>query len=319
MEFLQPIGAAVMVLQESIKLLPKNGKLVALTILPTLLFSSLFFLVFNFSYKSLLRDMLMRESMLPLTSANSAEFSSILAHLKEDFGLMLVVDLTFILGYYIISLLSIIATILVSTISHTERTLSNKDFALLVLRSWKRPLITGFYTTLLDIGYIFLVLFVASPVMMFFSNSMEEVFFTIYLVGIAAYIVYLYLSITWILGIVTSVIEEDCYGIQALGKAGDLIQGMKIQGFVLNMMFALLSVVVFQGFRIIRGHKWLVNQTIFGLFLVNVSCLLRLSQFVGYTVLYFQCKKKHGEEIELQGEVEYTKISSTPLADVGMP
>lgn len=318
MEFLQPVGAAAVILQESIKLLPKNGKLVALTIVPTLLFSSLFFLIFSFSYKSLFRDMLMRESMLPFTSADSAEFSSILARLREDFGLVLVVHHTFILAYCIISLLSVIATILVSAISHTDRILSSKDFILLVLRSWKRPLITGFHTTLLDIGYISFVLFMATPVMMFFSNSLDEAIFTICSVGIVAYIIYLYLSITWVLGIVTSVIEEDRYGIQALGKAGELIQGKKVQGFILNAIFAVLAVVLFQGFRIIRGHKWLVNETIFGLFLVNFSCLLRLLQFVGYTVLYFQCKKDHGEEIELQGEVEYTKISSTPLAD-GMP
>ncbi|KAL3535308.1 hypothetical protein ACH5RR_003769 [Cinchona calisaya] len=317
MTFSEPFRAALMIFQETIKLLPKNGKLVALTIVLTLVLSSIFFLIFNFSNKSLLRDMLMRESLIPLTRANSAEFSTLLARLKEDFELMLVIDVAFILAYWFIWLFSIVATILLSAFSHAERRLSENNFILLVLRSWKRPMITGFYTTIMDIGYIFVVFLMASPFIAFFSNSMSGAHLTIYLVGIVACVFYSYLSIVWVLGIVVSVIEGNCYGFGALGKAEELIEGKRIEGFILNAIFVLLSVALSQGSRIIRGHKWLVNDMVYELFLVNFSCLLRLLHFMAYTVLYFQCKKNHGEEIELQGEggVEYTKIYSTPLVD----
>ncbi|KAL3532916.1 hypothetical protein ACH5RR_006437 [Cinchona calisaya] len=315
MGFSEPFCAGVVILQESIKLLSKNGKLIVLTILPTLLLTSISFVIFNLSYESLLRDMLIRECIIPLTSASSAEFSNKLAGLRENFGLMLVVHITFILSYTIISLFSITATVLIFSVSYTERTLSHRGFALLVLKSLKRPLITGFYTTMLDIGYIYFVLDLAGP-LTFSGKTMGEQLGVLFLVAAGGYMWYLYFSMVWILGIVISVIEENCNGIEALGKAGKLIKGKRIQGYIMNIILVMISVLVvllIQGFGGIRGHKWPVNDTIFGMFLVNLSCLLRLFHFVAHTVLYFQCKKNHGEEIEFLGEVEYTKTSTIPI------
>ncbi|XP_071909059.1 uncharacterized protein [Coffea arabica] len=315
MKVLEPFVSAAVVLRDSIKLLPKNGKLIALTITPALLFSSLFFLVFNFSCKSMLSDMLMRQSLIPLTSTNRADFLTILARLKEDFGLWQVGGATLILAYCIISLFSIISTILVSAISYTERTLSTKDFILLVLRSWKRALIVGFYGTIgLDLGYIYCLFSLARPGSLYFGHV---AFFTFYLACIVFYnIIYLHTSVFWALSMVISVMEENCYGFKAVKKATELIQGKSIPGCILNTIFAVLSVILFQGFRVIRGHKWLANETFFWLFLVNFSCLLRLLNVVVFTVLYFECKKNHGEEtIDLLAAEEYAEISSMPLAD----
>ncbi|KAK9931977.1 hypothetical protein M0R45_019230 [Rubus argutus] len=37
---------------------------------------------------------------------------------------------------------------------------------------------------------------------------------------------------------------------------------------------------------------------------------------MAYTVLYYECKASHGEELELQGRLEYTKVIwATPLID----
>ncbi|KAF8400420.1 hypothetical protein HHK36_013718 [Tetracentron sinense] len=44
---------------------------------------------------------------------------------------------------------------------------------------------------------------------------------------------YLYLVTVWVLSLVVSIVEEDCYGMKALGKARELIKGRKVPGFVL--------------------------------------------------------------------------------------
>ncbi|KAI5675546.1 hypothetical protein M9H77_06496 [Catharanthus roseus] len=313
MEFWSPFGAAAAILLESIKLLPKNGKLfTSILVLPVILFSSIFFLIFNFSYKSLLRDMLVKESFWPISSPTSAEFSTLLAYLRPNFPKLLFVDLSFILGYFIISFFSKTGAILLSALSYSGKTIYYKDFLLLILQSWKRPFITGFHTTLLVIGYIYFVLSMASPLLI--SSTMTNLSLAI-LMGIFAYFFYLYLSVSWILAIVISMIEEDCFGIEALGKAGKIVKGKRHHGFIINIIFAVLSAILFQGFRIMRGYKWLwlENEKVFGLVLVSLSWVFNMFEVVGFTVLYFQCKKKNGEEIEIQihGDNQYNKLPNT--------
>ncbi|CAI9098672.1 OLC1v1035357C1 [Oldenlandia corymbosa var. corymbosa] len=295
MELLEPFRATAVILQESVKILPKNGKLIALILVPSVVLYSLFFLLFSFSYKSLFRDMLMRESFIPLSSPGSEEFTNALARLKEDVGLMFVVEVIVLLAYWIISLLSVTASVSVSAITNSggSGNLSCKEFALMVIRACKRSLITGFYTTLLGSGYFFFVLTMAAPLFMFSDFGLGYVPSSIIWYAVFAYLLYVYLSVVWILSIVVSVIEENTYGLEALGKASGLIKGKRAQGFILSAAFVVLSVIMFQGFRIIRGHNWLKNDVLFGLFSVNLSFMIKLFEFVGYTILYFHCKKHH--------------------------
>ncbi|XP_059290037.1 uncharacterized protein LOC132043575 [Lycium ferocissimum] len=67
--------------------------------------------------------------------------------------------------------------------------------------------------------------------------------------------------------------------------------------------------------RIVKDEKRIVNKNISMLILVNGSCLLKVFELVNYTVLYFRCKKRKGgqEIIELQGSIDYSKISNFPL------
>ncbi|KAL2537258.1 uncharacterized protein Fot_18649 [Forsythia ovata] len=92
------------------------------------------------------------------------------------------------------------------------------------------------------------------------------------------------------------------------GKAATVIKGKRLHGFMLNIFFNLLGLIVVQGYRIILGEKGLLNLTIYGLFMMVFSSLGNLFLSVAYTVLYFQCKKIHGEEIELYRSIEYTKL-----------
>ncbi|KAL3535313.1 hypothetical protein ACH5RR_003774 [Cinchona calisaya] len=315
MEFLEPFVAVLVIFRESLKLLAKNRKLTAITLTVSILLSSLSFLILYFCCKTMSRNMIPIEFFMPIpgSSDDTINFATILIIFDEYFKIIVAFEV-FVLAKSIISIYSSIATILLSVSSYNGRTitLSFKNLAKLTVQARRRQYKTNLQISLRVIGCIFVVLFVASPSMMFSGNSLGEMLWTANLVGIsAACILFLYLSVAWVLGSVISVIEENCYGIEAMKKAGRLIEGKRIQGFILNIMFnfSLLAVV---GFGILRDHKWLVdNLLIFGLFIVIFSCLLRFFYFVAYTVLYFKCKKSHGEEIEFPGGiVGYSKISA---------
>lgn len=154
----------------------------------------------------------------------------------------------------------------------------------------------------------FIVLFLLSPI--FVSSSNIFLISIRIFVGIISFLFFLYLSIVWILALVISVIEEDCYGIKAIAKGGRLIKGNRLNGFMLNISFSIISSSLFLCFmKINKPNKGVINQIIMSIFLVIISSLFNLLLVVAYTVLYSHCKKNHGEEeVELDGSFEYSKV-----------
>ncbi|KAL2481012.1 hypothetical protein Adt_33978 [Abeliophyllum distichum] len=316
----------LVILKESIKLLPKNGNLMALIVIISVVLNSILFLSFNFSFKSLTNDMvgIFMNAFMPDPSSfvpNQSPFTpnttsfmpdpTLLlgqgGRLREDFALLLAVQMAFIIGAFFISILSTTATVLVSAMSYNDMTLSLTNLCSRIVTRWKRALVTGFYTKLHAIGYLFLVVALAAPLLM---SANKATISAAILLGISASFYFLYLAVVWILAVVVSVVDEY-YGMEAIGKAATVIKSKRLHGFMLNIFFNLLGLIVVQGYRIILGEKGLLNLTIYGLFMMVFSSLGNLFLGVAYTVLYFQCKKIHGEEIELYGSIEYTKLPTT--------
>lgn len=122
-----------------------------------------------------------------------------------------------------------------------------------------------------------------------------------------------YLAVVWNLALVVSVLEEIC-GIEALGKAEQLIKGSKQRGFSLNILFGALSLSVFCGVLMSE------NAAMIPLLLLNsIYCLIEMFKLTTYTVLYHECKETHGEELEMQGGTKYTKVAFTPLISADAP
>lgn len=322
------------ILSESIKLLPKNGKLMAfIAIFSAFLYSS-FVSLFVYSTQSLVVDMVAtsQQSFMPDPSSfdpdsfNSADPSSFtpkmgfnpaqitgqLDHLREDFAILLAVEIAFILAFSIISFFSAISAILVSAMSYSAKNLSLKELFSMIWRTWTRPLITSFYVSGLVIGYFVVVVMLAATLLMCPNFS---TFWVAILLGIPAFIFYLYLLVPWALSIVVSVVEEGFYGMEALGKAAALVKGKRLHGFLLNIFYSLVVLIISQGYKMILHNKGFVNLAICGLLLVSAFCFVKIFMVVAYTVFYFQCKMDHDEEIELQGSLEYTKLPTTQLAN----
>ncbi|KAL2526415.1 hypothetical protein Adt_11469 [Abeliophyllum distichum] len=311
MEFHQHLGFLI-TLKETLKLLPRNGKLLLSVTLISLILSSIFFSIFNFSSFSLMRDMLAKESLFPITSSNSAQFSSKLRRIGENFPLVLTTYTAFVISYLAISFFSTITTVLVSSISYNSKKLTLKELSLKFVKTCPRIFITGLYTTFLVVGYIFCVISLSSPFVINVSD-ISTLIGTAFFLGILVYIFYLYISVTWIMALVVTVHEEEICGLQALGKSAEIVKGNRLNGFILNIFLNLLSLGIYLSYSMmIQGNKWVSGRTISGLFLVNFACLVKILTFVVYTVLYFQCKRKHGEEIELNGSTVYNKLSTTP-------
>ncbi|CAN4084319.1 unnamed protein product [Withania somnifera] len=317
MELCKFLITLLRILKESIQLIPKNGKIMGLITLFYLLFTSIFFLFFKFTSDSLLRDMFIKESFIPISSINGSSLSNYLSRIEKNFKLVLAIDLSFFFSYLFISIFFTNTIILISFTSYYNKSLSFKDLGIKIfIRSCIRLFFTMFYTTIIVIGYFFFCFSRSTP---FFvsSNNLYD-FSKIIIFSIFAYIFYLYLSVVWVMALVVSIVEEDYYGVMALGKSGKIIKGNEMKGFILNILFNLLALIIFQGSRVVK-EKWSLNEKYSMLILVNGSCLLKVFELLNYTVLYFHCKKEKGEEeeeeeiIELRRSIDYSKISNLSL------
>ncbi|XP_049415251.1 uncharacterized protein LOC125877999 [Solanum stenotomum] len=301
----------VRILKESIQLIPKNGKILGLITIFYLLFTSIFFLFFKSTSDSLLRDMFIKESVIPISSIHDSSLGNLLFRIKQNFKLVLAIDFSFFFSYLFISIFSTNTIILISSISYYNKTLNFKDLGIKIFRSCKRLVFTMFYTTIIVIGYFYFCLSMATP---FLATSNLYNFSMVIIFKIFAYIIYLYLSIVWVMALVVSIVEEGNHGVMALRKAGKIIKGNEMKGFILNIVFNLLALIIYLGTQIII-KKWTFNKNNSMLILVNGSCLLKVFELVNYTVLYFHFKKEKGEEeiIQLQESIEYSKIYDLPL------
>ncbi|XWS70903.1 hypothetical protein CRYUN_Cryun03dG0090000 [Craigia yunnanensis] len=109
-------------------------------------------------------------------------------------------------------------------------------------------------------------------------------------------------------------IVEEKYGIEALAKAAQIVNGMKLRGFILNLLLTIVSSIFFQYLRLIMLKQSEAIRIVIAVLVVSSIWMVRMFWYTAYTVLYYRCKKTHGEEVELQAtDMEYTKIPTAPL------
>lgn len=218
-----------------------------------------------------------------------------------------------------ISLFAQNAIILVTGASYNDKKISNKDFISKVPRALTRLFITSFHVTLLRVGFLYfgLITLMVPTIMIFEYKIVYKMILWVLVILVVT--LYLYFSVVWVLSLVVSVLEE-CSGIEALGKAGRLIKGKKLEGLFLNILTNLLAYPFFHVLsKFPLASQSELTQTLFRFFVMSCICLLTTFEFQAYTVLYFECKKNNGEEIELQGNVEYSKIPSTAIVPDHIP
>lgn len=300
------------ILRETLKLFLKNVKLMSCIILLIISFSSILLVSHMYSIKPLLIDFNLNAALLPSTVAGTPDFNHLLVTLKEDLRLFVGLEWLFISASCFASLFFTTASILASGVTYRGQDLSVKELLSRAVKSLKRPFVTWFYVTLLDLGfYLFIIVFLL-PLLLTFDLTYTTPAFskTIFLLAL---VFQAYLAVVWNLALVVSVLEEKS-GIEALGKAGQLIKGSMLRGFFLNLLSGAFSLLVFYGWHKTGTNKSLNAATIPLLLMNLIFCFIRMSMLMIYTVLYHKCKETHGEELEMQGSTEYTKVATSASA-----
>jgi hypothetical protein len=299
------------ILRECMKAISKNGKLIATITTITILLDSLLLFTKSFSTKPAISDLVTQETFLNLSNPNTSNFADSFTKIMEDVHVIIGFELVYLLPSIAISIFCTVTMILASVVAYSDKNLSFRDFLSRIPKLGLRTLVTSFYLKLLTAGYIFIFLaFLISLMILNMDHPLVLIPIAITL-GIFASIFLMYLSVAWNMALVISVIENNCYGLEALGKAGGLVKGRRIHGFALSVLCTSVMVIIGLVFRVSQNQKSASMQIIYGSFATILSCLVTMVYFMSYTVLYFQCKKTLGEEIELHGSMlEYSKIPS---------
>ncbi|KAL9151042.1 hypothetical protein ABFS82_11G027800 [Erythranthe guttata] len=328
MEFLKSFTSFLTILNESIKLIPRNGKLMAFVAISSLALSSTIFLLFSYSTQYVITDYtnnIMKTFMPDLASFNATdpnpikpEDALLLADkmnmlTREYFARLLAIQIPFLFTLVVISSFTSISTILVSSVSYTSKKSSLNEVFSIVLNIWRGPMVTVLYVSALAVGYCLFVITLAA--LLFVYPSVITYWLAIS-VAILAVFLYLYLLVSWFMAVVASVLEEGCYGFEALVRGENLVKGKKFCGFLINVCFNVVGLIVFWGCKkmvFLGDNKGFPRMMLYGVVSVGVSCLGKIFVDVAYTVLYLQCKVQNGEEIELRRSVHYSKLPTVQL------
>ncbi|WCJ42424.1 hypothetical protein M5689_023234 [Euphorbia peplus] len=267
-------------------------------------------------------DMFIEASLLNITKPDSPEFMQIITQMKKDARFILGFELIYVIINSIFVLLTITATILTAAITYAGKDeLSLKDLVFRTWKTWLRPLVTWLYTSLFGLIFFFILGAILVFVSLWTKNNPSKIIYYGAPLVIIAMVYYMYLSVNWVLGIVVSAIEKK-RGIEAIRKAGEMIKGMKKQGFMLNVLINVVVGVLQFGFQMmpVKSSGFVVAK---GVVVVCLSSLVSMFCFGGYVVIYYMCKKNHGERVELEGgdfSSGYVKVPTTPpVVDEKLP
>lgn len=297
-------------LWEAQKLFFRNVKLMFSIFLLMIYLSSSLLVSYIFSFNQLITDFAHETSLVPAMGAGTPEFPNLLNTLKDHLRLFRLWYLIF--TFCFAWLFFTTASISASAVTYCGKDLSIKELLSRTVKSLKRLFLTWFYINLLHLGYrLFFIQFLVPPLLSF-DHTFTTAAFSITLF-LLALVFQAYLAVVWNLALVVSVLEEIC-GIEAIGKAEQLIKGSKRRGFSLNILFGALSLSVFCGVLMSE------NAAMIPLLLLNsMYWLIEMFKLTTYTILYHECKETHGEELEMQEGTEYTKVAFTPLISADAP
>ncbi|KAF8389315.1 hypothetical protein HHK36_026009 [Tetracentron sinense] len=292
------------ILGVAFKIPSRNWKLMVSIMVLFLLPVCLLTIVSDLALRPIEVDITSGIALLPKDDPSSPESREIMERLQKDFGLLLCWKLVTLVLFCVFMLFSLLATVYSTARIYTGKQLNLKELLSMIGGIWKKPLITWFYISLFSIVFVIVSVILG---MILISVLMVRVHHVALIsVLILGYLCYLYLATVWMLSLVVS-IEEDNYGLMALSRAGELIKGKTIQGFAIMLILSLVSVVIYISFPSKRGgmNQRTETRLAIGITMVSLLCLVKLFIFMAYTVFYFECKKSHGEKVEVEETVDY--------------
>ncbi|XVF47743.1 hypothetical protein PTKIN_Ptkin03bG0135400 [Pterospermum kingtungense] len=307
------------VLADIYKIYLKNGRLMAFIAVLIISFHTMLYLLNVFSFTPFIKKLIMKQTyQLGITPPGTPQFTNLLTGMENDVKIFVAVEWIFLLITAMASLFFAVSTTYASALIHCGKMISIKDLVSTTIRSLKKPLVTIFYITLFVFGYLFLCLITVLPLALILGGGQVTSSVSGIVLKILATVFYTYLSVVWDLALVVSVLE-DKFGIEALGKAAQIVKGMKLQGFILNLLLTILSLILSKCLSINSKQSEAIRIFIAVLIVSSIG-MVRMFGYIAFTVLYYRCKKTHGEEVELEAaDMEYTKIPIAPLTNENVP
>ncbi|GAB4849960.1 hypothetical protein Ancab_029260 [Ancistrocladus abbreviatus] len=260
--------------------------------------------------------------------------SSSLTLYSKDLILLGAIEIPFFIFFSLVSLILMALSVHASAASSSDQRSSSTRTKLsqqIKSISWKRLISTSISVAAFTVIYLITL----KISVQFASNCCTHAAFTtsiaaagrILLVAAAA-VFYIYLCAVWTVGLVVCVVEKDgecSNGLVAILEAEKVMRGRKIQGFLLTLMLALLSIPVYVIFYLTLtdddDELGLMVHCAFGLVMGSLSCIFEVFTFVVFTVFYYDCQESRagaGEErfdiVELESSNRYCSVSTA--ADV---
>ncbi|XP_006845508.2 uncharacterized protein LOC18435400 [Amborella trichopoda] len=300
----EPLGI-LGILKEALKLPLKNKSLMVFVTIFTILPLSLLLLSHQLLLLPFAKVLLFHTTLLSRERENSKEALETMTQIRKDVRLIVAFEVAFLLLISIATIFSLATTIYTVATTYVGKHLTKKQLLSRVFATWMRPLLTWFFIFLLCVAFSVLLM-LSLGVLSLFVGPKAIVGYSI-AVSLMVLGVLIYLVTVWALAMVVSIVEDDCYGFDALCKASALIKGKRMQGYFLTLVLVVLGGFIGSLFRIDERGRKIGGQIAFSVILVIVSCLLKLYNYVAFTVFYFECKKWHGEAVMIE-ETGYTLV-----------
>lgn len=268
----------------------------------------------------LIVDMVTKFFMMRTKDPRSPEYRELLAAVMEDLREITGAEVASMLISNLLSLLLVMATVYTVAMASKGEKVTLKELLSRMRRTWKGPAATGLYVFLLSFGYN-AVFFISIGVFAFVSNGSKAVLALGAVLAVLALLLLVYLQVLWFEALVISVVEEDCYGLAALGRASELIRGRRRLGFRVNFHLTLMTVIFFLAYNFVKSFLPPSEkmQLVDGLFTFYSSLMLTVFMLAVYVVFYYECKRSHGEEVDMKGSLAYTKVPTAPTLDGALP
>ncbi|KAF8011853.1 hypothetical protein BT93_I0092 [Corymbia citriodora subsp. variegata] len=208
------------------------------------------------------------------------------------------VRIAYLVLLLVLSLLSTSAAVYTVACNYTGKPITLKKIMSVVPKVWKRVSLTFIWSFLIHLAYSLCLVGTFFMCAMLIGYSSVGLAIWIILM-IVFFIGFVYLSIVWQLATVVSVLEEENYGIKAMVKSINLIEGkLRVTSFVF-LLLALFYWGIMIVYQVFLWYHWnLLLELVVGIPCVVLLTFLFLCGLVIQTVIYFVCKSYHCESID---------------------
>lgn len=178
-------------------------------------------------------------------------------------------------------------------------------------------MITKLYVKLLGLVYVFPFSLLVGVFVLMGQGSVVLITSGIIL-GLAGLILYLYLSILWSVSVVISVVEDGCYGLEAISEAGEIMTARRKQGIKLVLIeFVILGVLyaVYYNVKLHISPSMESNMVVEAVY-VAVGVLACMFELAVSMVLYCDCRRsKDGKTMATEGGFVYASVPTASYVE----